>query len=259
MPEAYERYLVPVLFRPFAVDLAARAAALAPRRVLELAAGTGALTSELVAALPGAELVATDLNAAMAEFGAARVPGASWRRADAQRLPFPDGGEGGFDLVVCQFGAMFFPDRPGAFAEVRRVLAPEGRFLFSTWGPIGAHGFDVALQAATDRAFPADPPDFLRTLPHGYHDPVRVAADLAAGGLHLEWERELVLDGTAATAADLATGFLTGTPLRAAVEARGADPDAPTLHALVTAELTSRLGPDPVTAPMAAQLFLARP
>ncbi|MFC8723118.1 class I SAM-dependent methyltransferase [Kitasatospora sp. NPDC057198] len=239
MPEAYERYLVPALFRPFAADLAGRAAALAPRTVLELAAGTGALTSCLLAALPAAEVVATDLNEAMAEFGRARVPGARWRRADAQRLPFPDRA---FDLVVCQFGAMFFPDRPAAFAEVRRVLVPGGRFLFSVWGPLGAHGFDAAVQAGLERAFPADPPDFLPALPHGCAAPAPLRADLVAGGLEPVRDEPLVL---------------TGTPVRAAVESRGGDPDAPELHAVLTAELASRLGAGRVSAPMAARLFLA--
>ncbi|MFD7572331.1 class I SAM-dependent methyltransferase [Streptomyces sp. NPDC059810] len=155
MPDAYEQYLVPVVFRPFAEDLAARATALHPGRVLELAAGTGALTSILLTAAPSAEVTATDLNEAMVAFGSARAPGAAWRRADAQRLPFPDGG---FDLVVCQFGVMFFPDRVAAFTEVRRVLAPSGRFLFNTWGPIGTHGFESALQAGLDRACEGPPP-----------------------------------------------------------------------------------------------------
>ncbi|MFD8597897.1 class I SAM-dependent methyltransferase [Kitasatospora sp. NPDC059646] len=254
MPEAYERYLVPVLFRPFARELAGRAAALRPRRVLELAAGTGVLTSELVAAAPAADVVATDLNEAMVEYGRGRVPEASWRQADAQRLPF---GDGAFDLVVCQFGAMFFPDRPAAFAEARRVLAPGGRLLFSTWGPIEEHGFDAAVQAAVERAFPADPPDFLRTLPHGYHDPAQVSADLDGGGLTPERHETVVLDGTAESAAAVATGFLTGTPLRAAVEARGGRPEDPALQAFLAEEMTARLGEGPVTASMSAELFLA--
>src|SRR5689334_25219407 len=133
MPEAYEQHLVPVFFRPFAADLAARAAALRPLTILELAAGTGALTSALLTEVPTATVVATDLNEAMVTAGSAREPRADWRQADAQELPFPDGG---FDLVVCQFGVMFFPDRPAAYAEVRRVLGPGGRFLFSSWGPL---------------------------------------------------------------------------------------------------------------------------
>ncbi|WP_328303425.1 class I SAM-dependent methyltransferase [Streptomyces sp. NBC_00435] len=250
MPAAYEQYLVPVVFRPFAEDLAARAAALRPRRVLELAAGTGVLTSLLLAAAPSVEVTATDLNEAMVAFGASRAPGAVWQLADAQRLPFPDGG---FDLVVCQFGVMFFPDRVAAFTEARRVLAPGGRFLFNTWGPLGTHAFGAALQAGLERAFPVDPPRFLPTVPHGYCDPTVVAADLTAAGFTVEAEQEVTLEGRAASAADVALGFLTGTPVRAAVEERG---DGPAVRATVIGEMTARLGAGPVAAPMTAYVFL---
>ncbi|WP_392900048.1 class I SAM-dependent methyltransferase [Streptomyces sp. LN699] len=251
MPAAYEQYLVPVLFRPFAEDLATRAAALRPRRILELAAGTGALTRLLLAAAPSGEVTATDLNEAMVAFGSAQAPGATWRQADAQGLPFPDGA---FDLVVCQFGVMFFPDRVAAFTEARRVLAPDGRFLFNTWGPLDTHAFGAAMQAGLERAFPADPPRFLPTVPHGYCDPAVVAADLAAAGFAVEDEQELTLEGRAVSAADVATGFLTGTPVRAAVEERG---DGPAVRATVIDEMTTRLGAGRVAAPMTAYVFRA--
>lgn len=251
MPAAYEQYLVPVVFRPFAEDLAARAAALRPRRVLELAAGTGVLTTELLAAAPSAEVTATDLNEAMVTFGSARAPGAAWQEADAQQLPFPDGR---FDLVVCQFGVMFFPDRVAAFTEVRRVLAPGGRFLFNAWGPLATHGFGAAVQAGLERAFPAAPPTFLASVPHGYADPAVAAADLAAAGFTVDEHQELTLQGQAASAADVATGFLEGTPVHAAIEERGG---GPTVRAAVIHELTARLGPDPITAPMTAHILRA--
>ena len=155
MPEAYDRWLAPSVFRPFAQELARRAARLAPRKVLELAAGTGVLTTELLAALPAAEVTATDLNTAMVEFGSRQAPGAEWRQADALDLPF---GDGRFDLVACEFGVMFFPDKPAAFAQVRRVLAPGGTLLFTTWGDVGMHGFAAALVAGIERAHPEDPP-----------------------------------------------------------------------------------------------------
>ena len=90
MPAAYEQFLVPVVFQPFAEDMAARAAALRPRRILELAAGTGVLTSCLLGALPSAGVIATDLNETMVAFGSTRAPGAVWRQAEAERLPFTD-------------------------------------------------------------------------------------------------------------------------------------------------------------------------
>ncbi|WP_369242173.1 class I SAM-dependent methyltransferase [Streptomyces sp. R21] len=251
MPAAYEQYLVPVVFRPFAEDLTARATTLHPRRVLELAAGTGVLTSRLLAAAPSAEVTATDLNEAMVALGSTRAPGAVWRQADAQRLPFPDGG---FDLVICQFGVMFFPDHIEAFTEIHRVLAPGGRFLFNTWAPLETHAFEVALQAGLERAFPVNPPQFFPTVPHGYADPAVVTADLTAAGFTIEEEQELTLQGRAASTADLATGYLTGTPVCMAVEERG---NGPAVRATVIEEMTARLGPGPVAAPMTAYVFRA--
>jgi SAM-dependent methyltransferase len=253
MPEAYDRWLAPSVFRPFARELARRAARLAPRKVLEIAAGTGVLTNELITALPAAEVTATDLNAAMVEFGSRQAPGAEWRQADALDLPFDDDR---FDLVACQFGVMFFPDKPAAFAEVRRVLAPGGALLFTTWGDVGTHGFAVALVAGIKRAFPDDQPAFVAAVPHGYFDLDQVVADLAAGGMGDLSTETVTLDGHADSAADLAAGFCTGTPLRMEMAARG---DLAAGTRAVAAEMTARLGAGPVTAPMTAYVVQARP
>ena len=115
MPEVYDTYLVPLIFEPYAADLVARLATRPLTVVLETAAGSGAVTRALAAALAGhVSLVATDLSAPMLErataVGTARP--VEWRQADAMALPFPDAS---FDAVVCQFGAMFFPDNPRAF------------------------------------------------------------------------------------------------------------------------------------------------
>lgn len=253
MPEAYDRLLAPAVFRPFAVDLAERAARLRPSRVLELAAGTGVLTSELVEALPGAEVIATDLNGSMVEFGSGVVPGASWQQADALDLQFEDGE---FDLVVCQFGVMFFPDKPAAFREAGRVLQPDGRMLFNTWATIDTHGFAAPLAAGIERVFPDDPPTFMVAVPHGYPDVEQVTADLEAGGLTRVSVETITLEGQAGSAADIATGFCTGTPLRMAIESRG---DLADSTAVVSEEMTKLLGAGPVTAHMTAYVVEARP
>ncbi len=265
MPDAYEKWLAPAVFRPFAVDLAARAARRGgtaepgrpagpgPRRVLEIAAGTGVLTAELVAALPDAHVTATDLNEPMVRYGAARVPGADWQQADALALPF---GDGQFDLVACQFGVMFFPGKPAAFAEIRRVLTAGGRLLMSTWGPVSTHGFAAALVAGVERAFPADPPAFVAAVPHGYPDVGQVTADLSAGGLAVISAQTVTLTGHAASAADIATGFCTGTPLRMAMESRG---DLAEATAVVAAEMTALMGAGPVSAEMTAHIIEAGP
>jgi SAM-dependent methyltransferase len=253
MPEAYERWLAPSVFRPFAQDLARRAARLAPRKVLEIAAGTGVLTKELITALPEADVTATDLNAAMVEFGSRESPNAEWRQADALDLPFRDNQ---FDLVTCQFGVMFFPDKPAAFTEVRRVLAPGGALLLTTWGDVGTHGFAAPLVAGLKRAYPDDPPTFMATVPHGYFDLDQVTADLAAGGMGDVSAAVVTLDGHADSAAGLAAGFCAGTPLRMEMAARG---DLETGTKDVAAEMTARLGDGPVTAPMTAYVVEARP
>jgi threonine dehydrogenase-like Zn-dependent dehydrogenase len=89
IPEVYERYMVPLIFEPYAVDLAARMAQIAPKRVLEIAAGTGVLTRQLARVLPPATaIVATDLNQPMLDraksVGTARP--VEWRTADAMQL-----------------------------------------------------------------------------------------------------------------------------------------------------------------------------
>ena len=253
MPEAYDRWLAPAVFHPFAVDLAQRAARLTPRRVLEIAAGTGVLTRELITAIPAAAVTATDLNAAMVEFGSRRAPGAEWQQADALQLPFDDKR---FDLAVCQFGVMFFPDKPAAFREVQRVLTPGGRLLFSTWGTVDTHGFAAALMAGVEHAFPDDPPAFLAAVPHGYSDLSQAAADLAAGGLGCVSAEPVTLDGRSGSAADVAAGFCTGTPLRMAIEDRG---DLMAATAAVAEEMRARLGDGPVTAKMTAYVIEAQP
>jgi SAM-dependent methyltransferase len=197
--------------------------------------------------------VATDLNAAMVQYGAARVSQASWQQADAQDLPFPDDS---FDLIVCQFGVMFFPDKSAAFAEARRVLRPDGRLVFNTWGPLETHEFGAAVVAALRQTFPADPPSFLARIPHGYHDPELVSADLTVGGLRSESADSLTLLGTADSAASVARGFCVGTPIRAEIEARG---DLAATTSAVESLVSSVLGSGRVTAKMTAWVFVACP
>jgi SAM-dependent methyltransferase len=253
MPDAYERFLAPTVFQPFAVQLAGQVADRHPSRVLELAAGTGVLTREILAVLPGTEVTATDLNPAMVEFGRQRAPGARWCQADAMSLPFATGE---FDLIACQFGVMFLPDKPAAFAEARRMLKPDGVLVFNVWATVEAHDFEAAVVAALATAVPDDPPTFLVSIPHGYADVDVVVADLAAGGLRCSGVETITLEGHAASVADLVVGYCTGTPLRAGIETRGAL--APTM-AVVQREMEARLGTGPVTGRMTAHIVEATP
>ena len=181
IPYIYEQFMVPLIFAPYARDLAQRIAQSRPRKLLETAAGTGVLTRALAATLPaGAAITATDLNEPMLAQAKATLPDprVEWRQADALALPFDDAS---FEVVACQFGVMFFPDRVKGHAEARRVLAPGGRLVFNTWERIEENEFpDVVMQALAE-VFPHDPPRFMARTPHGYHDPDLIRSANAAG------------------------------------------------------------------------------
>lgn len=221
IPQTYEQHLVPLLFEPYAIDLVSRVALRRPTRVLELAAGTGVVTRHMSRTLsPSTRIVATDLNQAMLDV-AAKVRTSrtvEWQQADAMRLPFEDGS---FDLVVCQFGAMFFPDKPRAFAEAARVLRRGGAFVGNVWDRIEENEFAAVIANAISGAFSGDPPRFLSRVPHGYHDRAAIAQDLARGGFTRSPQLVTVPARSRAESAQVpAVGYCQGTPLRAEIEAR---------------------------------------
>lgn len=111
IPELYDTYLAPLIFEPYATDLAARLTARPLARVLEIAAGTGVVTRALASALPAsAAIVATDLNQPILDRATGKGTSwpVEWRQADAMNLPFD---ATSFGTLVCQFGVMFFPDK----------------------------------------------------------------------------------------------------------------------------------------------------
>ncbi len=254
IPALYDRCLGPMLFEPYAEDLAARAAALRPGRVLETAAGTGIVTEQLAAAMPDIELIATDLNSDMLALAKHRKlpPGVLFQPADAQNLPFPDAS---FDLVVCQFGVMFYPDRVQAHRETRRVLRPRGRYLFNVWDALAANPICDQVAGAVARLFPDDPPSFLSRAPFGYHELERIEADLRAGG----FDRigiETVGRTSRTTAQHAAIGLCCGSPLRAEIDAR-APGGLDEVTAAAAAELRSTWGSGMIEEPMSALVVLA--
>lgn len=246
IPKIYESYLVPLIFDAYAEDLKTRVGSLQAHRLLEVAAGTGVVTRAL-ASLPNPQLtiVATDLNQAMideaAAIGTARP--VRWQQADAMALPFPDGE---FDAVVCQFGVMFFPDKPKAFSEARRVLKPGGVYLFNVWDRLKDNEFSETIESALGTAFPDDPPGFLSRTPHGYYDQSTIERDLAAGGF-TESPQFATVTARSRAASPLAPAiaYCQGTPLRSEIEAR----DASRLQVVTettAAALARRFGPKEV-------------
>jgi ubiquinone/menaquinone biosynthesis C-methylase UbiE len=257
IPEIYDRFLVPLIFEPYARDLAGRLADAGPQDVLETAAGTGVLTRALAAKLPHqARIVATDLNQPVLDHAAAReqVPGRiTWRQVDALALPFEDQS---FDAVACQFGAMFFPDKVLGYAQARRVLKPGGHFFFNVWDQITENEFAEVVTETLATIFPNDPPRFMARTPHGYHDVAKLREELTMAGfaqVRIETRGDI---SRAASPRDPAIAYCQGTPLRNEIEARG----PPGLEAATQAcaeALALRFGNGPVEGRIRAHVITA--
>lgn len=243
IPELYETHLVPLIFEPYAADLARRLASRALSRVLEIAAGTGVVTRRMAAVLPeSVSIVATDLNQPMVDLASTigtHRP-VQWRRADAMELPFPDEL---FDAVVCQFGAMFFPDKSKAFSEARRVLRSGGVFIFNVWDRIEENEFAETVTTALESLFPEDPPRFLARTPHGYFNHPTIERDLANGGFTASAQFSTVAARSRAESARIpAIAYCQGTPLRNEIEARDASQLGEATD-LATEAIARRFGP----------------
>jgi ubiquinone/menaquinone biosynthesis C-methylase UbiE len=245
-----------MIFAPYANNLASRLADLQTGRVLETAAGTGILTRALVATLPaGVFIDATDLNQPMLDRASSQLssPRVTWRQADAQSLPFPDGR---FDAVACQFGAMFFPDKQRAFSEAYRVLNPGGRFVFSVWDRIETNVFTDVVVTAVARLFPSDPPRFLARTPHGHHDIAPLEAYLRAAGFTAVTAERVTKESKAPSARAVAIGFCEGTPMRGEIEARDATSLAEATD-VAEAALAAQFGAGPIVGPIQAWVVTA--
>jgi ubiquinone/menaquinone biosynthesis C-methylase UbiE len=222
IPEIYERLMVPLIFKPYALDLAARLAKIKPDAVLETAAGTGVLTRAIASALPAVRMTVTDLNQPMLDHAKKRQPAhgrIEWRQADALTLPFEDRS---FDAVACQFGVMFFPDKVQGYKEARRVLKSGGHFFFNVWDRIEENDFADTVTEALGVVFPSDPPRFMARTPHGYHDEKQIRQDLKAAGFTNIAFDAVDARSKAPSPRDPAVAFCQGTPLRNEIEARGA-------------------------------------
>lgn len=257
IPEHYDHGLGPMIFADYASDMAERVAAFHPQSVLETAAGTGIVTRAMRNALPaGVRLVATDLNPPMLDIARTKFgkdDQVEFQPADAMALPFADGS---FDAVVCQFGVMFFPDKPKSYREVLRVLAPGGAFLFSVWD---AHRYNPYARIANEvvaRFFPADPPQFYQ-VPFSCHqiDPIKESL-LAAGFTELNVS-VITRERTIPDAARFARGMIHGNPIIEQIRARGGvEPER--LVEAITEEFHREFGADPGRMTLQTIMFSAR-
>ena len=256
VPENYDKGLGPYVFEPFAKDLARRVAGFDANEVLELAAGTGIVTRQLRDALPAsARLVATDLNAPMLEIAQTKFAikeAVKFQPADAMDLPFEDES---FDLIVSQFGVMFFPDKPASFREARRVLRPGGTYLFNAWSSMSDNSFSEITYAAGEHFFPDDPPQFYK-VPFSYPDIDTAYADLAAGGFEdishetIDFEKEVDNWGL------FARGLVLGNPFGEEIENRPGVEASEVIDAIIVA-LIDAFGENPGLMPLKATVFNA--
>jgi ubiquinone/menaquinone biosynthesis C-methylase UbiE len=134
--ENYERYFVPTIGAPLARDLI-RAAGLQPgERVLDVASGTGVVTRLAAEALgAGSKVAGLDVNPEMLEVARSVAPTGfelEWYETSAEATPLPDDA---FDVILCQMGLQFMPDKIAALREMRRILAPGGRLVLNVPGP----------------------------------------------------------------------------------------------------------------------------
>ncbi len=255
IPEIYDRFFVPLIFEPYAVDIARRLAALRPRRILEVAAGTGVVTRAVAAALPEAEIVATDLNEPMIDHAKSRQTAGrvEWRTADALALPFADAS---FDAVVCQFGMMFFPDKVKGYGEARRVLKDGGNYIFNVWDKIEANEFvDVTMRALAE-VFPHNPPQFMQRTPHGFHDNDVIRADLKNAGFNTATIEPVEMVSRAESAKAAVIAYCQGSPLKPEIEERGA-PGLEAAMAKATEAVARRFGPGPIEGKIRAYVVTA--
>lgn len=255
IPENYDSCLGPIIFQPYAEDLAARLAGQPLNDVLELACGTGILTTEFRKVLqPECRLTASDLSESMIQLAQSKpyAGPVDWAVIDATSIPYPDNS---CDAVVCQFGVMFFPDKPAAMAEVLRVLRPGGTFLFNVWDRIEENDFPRISQQTVLPMFGDDPPPFYG-IPFGYFDHDEIRRDLSGSGfvdVTLDVLRKQV---QSATARQAATGFVKGNPIRSEIEERLGDVSS--VVDQVAAAIAAELGNNPACGNAQAIIGTAR-
>jgi SAM-dependent methyltransferase len=251
-----DRYFAPCVLSPFADDMARRLSRLSMGPLLEVCADTGILTQAIASAMSaGLTIIATDPSADMighasAKPGMARI---TWQIADPGALSFADAT---FGIVACHNGVAAMPDRVRAFREVRRVMKPGGRFVFSVMGHIRHTPVADCLQSALDDLFPSDPPRFVEHVLHGYADNEAVDDDLTEAGFTDAIYTAVELPFAAASARDVAIGYCLGTNLRAEIEVRETGATERVMQA-VTAALERRFGTGPIETSMRAHIVSA--
>lgn len=256
IPKFYDNNLGTIFFEPFSNEMAHRIKDLKANSILEIACGTGRLTKflPLVTATRSGSITATDLNPAMLEHAKRTVAwkNIDWQVVDAMELPY---GDSSFDVVVAQFGVMFYPDKQKAYKESYRVLVGNGSFIFSAWDSLRHNSIAQLTHDVITEFFPIDTPQFYN-IPFSYFNEDEIRADLTAAGFKTINIESLKLEGYAETAHDAATGLLQGTPLYNAIVERGKDM-LPAMIEKLAQEIRSLFGDTHLAIPIQANIVTA--
>jgi ubiquinone/menaquinone biosynthesis C-methylase UbiE len=257
IPEMYDRHLGALLFEPYAADIADRVAKLRPRKVLEIAAGTGIASRRLLdRLLRETVLTISDLNAPMLEYARHKIGtdgrGAEWRQADAQDLPFPDES---FDAVVCQFGVMFFPDKHKGLTEFNRVIEKGGALIFNVWDSLERNPVGNITHSTIGKFFQTDPPDFYR-IPFGLGDVSEVRRLVEEAGFKEIVIETLSLTGSSNSPESAALGLVRGNPVINTIRERGTA-DIDEIVRAVARAMEERFGAGPIRVPLRAHVVSA--
>lgn len=250
IPEYYESGLVPVIFVDYAKEMAARVAKCNPALVLELAAGTGVLTRLLRDSLAKeCEIIASDLSEPMLGVAQKKFKSreaVSFQTIDAMEIPLDDNS---VDVVVCQFGVMFFPDKVQSYKEALRVLKPGGRYIFSAWDSLEFNPFARITQGVVEEVFPDDPPGFYK-VPFHYHDATEMKREMKEAGFSSIRVQRKQLKKIISSMDAFAMGLVHGNPLSEEISARNGDLDA--MIETIQSALVTEFGNNPGKMPLSA-------
>lgn len=250
VPEYYDKGLVPVIFIDYAQELAQKVIEKKPNSVLELAAGTGVVTRLLRDGVsPECAIIASDLNEPM--LGVARQKfkpneAISFQTINAMEIPLENNS---LDVVVCQFGVMFFPDKVKSYREALRVLKPGGHYIFNAWDSHAFNPFAAVGQSVVEETFPDDPPGFYK-VPFHYHDAEEMKRDMSDAGFSSVIVERKQITKTIALPDAFAKGFIYGNPIGEEISMRGGDPDV--MVEKVRHAMEAEFGKDPATMPLSA-------
>ena len=249
IPANYERYLGPFLFEPYALDLVSRLQDKKYNDILEIACGTGRVTAHIAKSVKHYTLTATDLNADMITVAKGIIPDKNikWMQADAMELPFADAS---FDLVVIQFGIMFFPDKEKGLKEAYRVLRPGGKLIFNTWNKVETNEAIHTGRTIIESYFGDDPPIFYG-VPFSMYDEKELKRLTSGAGFKNVTTELVKKEGVGSSASDLAKGIVEGNPVYLAITERIPAMLNP-IKVEVQKTLAEKFGDNPIKSPLQA-------